>query len=105
MGLFNMGINKPKQFNHIPIYYDPEKEQLEKVRKEADEGNIKEDGEYHVGIRRGSFRKVEDRNDVFSRIAEHHREIVKLSVLLFVLVLIGIFVYVNGGQLISLYLG
>ena len=40
---------------------------------------------------------------MFSRIARNHKEIVKLLFLLFILVLIGLFIYFNGGQIISLY--
>lgn len=102
MGFFNFGINKPRQFNHIPIYWDPEKEEREKREREAREKK-EDDGEYHVKIQRGSFRKPDDREDLLTRVARNRKEMIKLGFLLLVLVLIGVFIYYNGGQIMSLY--
>lgn len=102
MGLLNFGIQKPRGYKHVPIYWDPEREEREKREREA-EGQQSTDGEFHTKIKRGSFRHYGERDDVFSRIARNHKEIVKLLFLLFILVLIGLFIYFNGGQIISLY--
>ena len=48
---------KPRQFNYRPIYYDPERERLEKRRDEL-LGKRPEDGQYKPGdiIRGGGLR-------------------------------------------------
>ncbi|MBO6005821.1 MAG: hypothetical protein J6P49_03065 [Paludibacteraceae bacterium] len=102
MGFFNFGIQKPRSYKHVPIYWDPEKEEREKREREA-EGQTSADGEFRTNIKRGSFRHYGERDDLFSRISRNHKEIVKLSFLLFILVLIGVFIYFNGGQMLSLY--
>ena len=35
MGLLNFGIQKPRGYKHVPIYWDPEKEEREKREREA----------------------------------------------------------------------
>ncbi|MBN1182980.1 MAG: hypothetical protein JXB49_11875 [Bacteroidales bacterium] len=54
--------NKHKQFNYIPRYYDPQKEELEeRIRQiEAEEG-IRPEG-YTPGIRKGQMRNYYERN-------------------------------------------
>ena len=49
---------KHKQFNYIPIYYDPEKEEFEeRVRKLEEKYGKAPEGEYKPGIQRGAMRK------------------------------------------------
>jgi hypothetical protein len=43
-------MQKPKQFNYMPLYYDERKEKLKKMQEEA---NAKKDGVPRVNLRRG----------------------------------------------------
>ena len=50
-------INKNKQFNFIPRYYDPQKEDLEKrIRSIEQEMGVKEGEAYRPSLRKGQMR-------------------------------------------------
>lgn len=54
MGLF-FNTRRPRQFNHTPIFFDPQKEALEeRIRRKKQELGMLEEGEYASQIK-GSF--------------------------------------------------
>jgi len=57
-------LSKPRQFEHIPIYYDPEKEEREeRVRRIKQElGMEVEEEKKTSSISRGSFRQYKTRH-------------------------------------------
>lgn len=102
MGIL-FGINKPRGYHHIPIYYDPEKEEREK-RLKTEDPKQQEEGEYRIRLQRGSFRRSNEREELDQYNRQRRLEILKLALLLCVLIVIGVFVYFCGAQLLSLYL-
>ena len=60
---------KPRRYNHVNIYYDPEKEEREerenRVNKQLNvENGIKSDpGEFKTSIKRGTFRRMRQRGE------------------------------------------
>lgn len=100
--LFN--INKPRGYRHIPIYFDPEKEEREERLKNKTPEQQPKDGEYHIRLQRGDFRKADERSDIDQRMRQQRSEILKLLFLLSILIAIGVFLYMNGSQILSLYL-
>ena len=81
--------NKPREFNFIPRYYDPEKEaREERLKRIKLEMGIREEGDTYVpGIKRGSmsnyFRQKDKRVEKFITI--------RLVVIVLVLILITYF--------------
>ncbi len=105
MGIFSFRNSlKPRRFNHIPIYWDPEKEKREE-REAAIEKEIanNKDGEYTPKLARGSFRKYSERLDISERTKANKKLFIKLFFILFVLVLFGIYIFANSDAIISLY--
>lgn len=107
MGLFTFfgNRNKPRPFNYQPIYWDPEKEEREKREKRIEEelGKKTVDGEFRTSIKRGSFRKYSDRLDTEKRRSQQRKEIRKLVIVAFLLIVVFLFFWTNGEQMISLY--
>ncbi len=57
MGLFFFRTPKPRHFNHVPIYYDEAKEELENLKNNAElEVKGKTDKEFKVNVK-GQFNK------------------------------------------------
>lgn len=105
MGFFSFkNTPKPRRFNHIPIYWDPEKEKREEreasIEKEL-RGNTND--EYSPKITRGSFRKYSERLNIDEDTKTNRKLIVKLFVALFLLIILGICIFVNSEAIYSLY--
>jgi hypothetical protein len=50
-------LNKHKEFNYVPIFYDKEKEEFnERVKRIEQEMGIKKDVEFRSSIKRGAMR-------------------------------------------------
>ncbi len=50
-------LNKHKEFNYVPIFYDKEKDEFnERVRRIEQELGIKKDMEFRSSIKRGAMR-------------------------------------------------
>lgn len=103
MGIFSFSnTRKPRKFNHIPIYWNPEKEKLKELQdKHAAENN--EASAYQVGIQRGSFRKYNDRAELGKATSAQRKLMLKLIFALFVLLILATYLILNGSAIISLY--
>ena len=56
-------LNKHKEFNYVPIFYDKEKEEFnERVRRIEQEMGIKKDVEFKSSIKRGTMREYIQRS-------------------------------------------
>ncbi len=84
MSIFTLGISKPRKFNHVPIYYDPEKEKLKDKRQENSGKRIN----FHKNLEDSRARK---------------KEMFRLALLLLMLIALALFLLFNGAQMWSLY--
>lgn len=101
MGLFSFKqTQKPRRFNHIPIYWNPEKEDLKELEEKHQK---KDDGEYKIGIQRGSFRKLADRSHLDERYRKQRKLMYKLVFALILLILLAVYLIINGNAIFSLY--
>jgi hypothetical protein len=102
MGIFSFkSTPKPRRFNHVPIYWNPEKEKLDEIKSRY---STNEDGEeYKIGIQRGSFRKYADRVNLGKNKVRNQKMMYRLIFALIVLLLLGLYLIINGNALISLY--
>ncbi len=84
---------KPRQFQHIPIYYDPEQEQ-------RDSRNAKYDKEAYVpgSLVRGMRRERYQSNDVNAKriAAEQRNRVIIRSLLILILLIAASFIIMNG---------
>ncbi len=57
-------VNKPRQWDYRPIYYDPKKDEREKklAKLRAQRENGEQTTEHAHGLHRGSFREAKDGN-------------------------------------------
>jgi tRNA U34 2-thiouridine synthase MnmA/TrmU len=76
-------LAKPKQFEHIPIYYDPLKEQREeRVRRIKQEMGLEVEGKKKTtSISRGSFRQYSSRYKRKASAASNRRLIIIFVIL------------------------
>lgn len=103
MGIFSFGnTRKPRRFNYSPIYWDPEKEKIKEM-EEKHRAEKNDDSTYHVGIKRGSFRKQSERADLGKKTKEQRKLMIKLMFALFVLLLLALYLILNGSAIFSLY--
>lgn len=76
-------LAKPRQFEHIPIYYDPEKEKREernrRIRQEL--GMKVDEKRKTTSISRGSFRQYKSRYSQKANAQSNRRLIIILAVL------------------------
>ncbi len=83
-------INKHKQFNFIPRYYDPQKEDLEKrIRSVEREMGAKEGEAYRPTIRKGQMSNYFNRK----RGKAQKQSNIRLIIILIVLFLISFFLF------------
>lgn len=61
-GLKMFHTPRPRGYNHVNIYYDPQKEEREEreVRVNKELGIKSEPGEFKTSIKRGTFRRLRD---------------------------------------------
>lgn len=98
MGIFSFkNTPKPRGFRYKPIYWDKEKEDREAA------GETVEETSHH--IHRGSFRREADRKGLPRRSKNQQMLMWKLLAALFALIVITIYLIVNGGSYFSLYFG
>ncbi len=96
---------KPRRYYHRPIYWDPEKDEVNeavaKARQEAEEN-----GKYSPTLRRGSFRRARfDNQEVdLSESVQRQRRSANLRFLIIVIALFAIafFLYFSSGDFLNL---
>lgn len=96
---------KPRRFNHIPIYYDESKERLEQMEKDAQVLVGKSDGGFSGESIRYKFSRNRNRtpND-FAR-SESRKSTFRLLGIIAVLLLIGYLILRSGMGFFNLFLG
>ena len=102
MSILFQKINKPRQWDYRPIYYDEEKyerqKRLEAMKKQAEaevqadmqnkeQNNDNIEQPYHTSLHRGSFREARDNNSV--RVDESKKANRRFVVILFILLAIA----------------
>jgi hypothetical protein len=75
MGLFN--LPKAKQFNYRPLYYDEQKERMEKLKANAT-------GNHLVGLQKGFLQEQRQKSKL------HKRSLEKISMLRFFVILFAL---------------
>ncbi len=105
MGLFSFrNTQKPRRFNHIPIYWNEEKEKREEREVSAEKAALsKKNKTYTPSIKRGSFRKYSERLDVEKKTSATRKSTIKLMIALFLLFILGLFIFINSNAIYALY--
>lgn len=104
MGLFSFrSTPKPRRFNHIPIYWDPEKEKREEREAAIEKELHPSISEYKPSIKRGSFRKYSERLDYDKKKIENLKMRIKLLLALVLLIILALYIALYGNSLFSLY--
>ncbi len=92
-------INKPRQWDYRPIYYDEEKYERKKrleamkqqAQREIEEETARNDAAqeqpYHTTLHRGSFREARDNNS--TRVEEGKKANRRFVIILFILIVIA----------------
>lgn len=90
---------KPRQFNHVPIYWDPEKEarQERDERIQRDLGTNNPDEPFKSRIKRGSFRKKawNAPTETSDMKAERRRSNIRLLCIAIVLIAIAYWMFIT----------
>lgn len=100
-------IQKPRQYVHKNIYYDPEKEAREEreVRVNKELGISQAEGEFKTSIKRGSFRRMRSDVEVAeTRDMQSERRMsnIRFVVIVVVLIVIAAFLYFTSGDFLAL---
>lgn len=83
-------LNKHKEFNYVPIFYDKEKEEFnERVRRIEQEMGIKKDVEFKSSIRRGTMREYIQR----SRKQDRYSSLRLIIIFIFLLALVYLILF------------
>lgn len=89
-------VNKPKEWDYRPIYYDPEqverRERLQKLQQERNEKNEQVTSGRGHGLRHGAFRAAAERNRT-PRMAAARRTKIRFWLAILILLLF-IFYYI-----------
>ncbi len=94
-------VNKPRQWDYRPIYYDPKKDERERKlaklraqrkQSQAEESKSQEGGEYVSNLHRGSFREAREANN--SRYTNEARNGSRLAFWIALFVMLVIFIWV-----------
>lgn len=94
-------LNKPREWDYRPIYYDPEKERRKERLKELQEerrerelvsGERKSQAgeDYHHGLERGSFRNAATHRES-QRVNESRKTNIRFLIILLALLLLAFF--------------
>ncbi len=80
---------RPRQFKHVPIYYDESKEQLEEMKRNAEyEAGSKKSGEYRPNIK-GQFSKKRISENVTFGQDEQRKSTIRLVVIIVFLLFVA----------------
>lgn len=86
-------VNKSRQWDYRPIYYDPEKdERHERLRelkeeREAEKKDRQTDGSYKPHLHRGSFREAAEKNNSV-RVREGRKSNIRFFIIVLILLII-----------------
>lgn len=98
---------KPRRFNHVNIYYNPDEEERQEreVRINKELGLNDKDKKFESSIKRGTFRKLRSSNtvndDVDIRIQRRNSNI-RFIVIAIILIAIAFVMYYTSGDFLSL---
>lgn len=81
---------KPRRFNHVPIYWDPEKEERDERNERVERELANKNGDYKVGIKRGAFRKFRWQEVPETQDVRTQRRNSNLRLLLIIILLLAI---------------
>ena len=93
-------VNKPREWDYRPIYYDEEKEARKKKlarlqalreQKEGDEENSDNNKEHVTTLHRGSFREAHEAQTKLRSVAEHKSKLAFWITLLLMLIFVFYF--------------
>lgn len=91
-------LNKPRQWDYRPIYYNPEKEarkeklaKLQAERRQQEGGKSEPQSDYVPQLHRGSFREARDLN---ARVSDRARKGSKMAFWIALLVMLVLAFYV-----------
>lgn len=97
---------KPRRFYHKPIYWDPAKEEHDKRQERINSKleNKNADGEYKIGIKRGSFRQYrwESVPETQDMRKQKRQSNIRLIIIIMVLLVFAAFLYLSSGDFLAL---
>ena len=97
-------LQKPQRFNHVPIYYDERKEELDAiVRKAETEMGIKQDAGTFKPKLRGMMRRKNSKTAVDITSSERLKSNVRLVVIIGVLLFIAYMLLNSSGEYINMF--
>lgn len=97
-------IHKPRQYKHIPIYYDERKEELDAIVRNAEtEMGIKQDSKDYKPKIRGQMRRKNQKNAVEITSNERLKSNIRLVVIIGILLFIAYLLLNSSGEYINFF--
>lgn len=99
MGFYFMRTGKVRQFNHVPIYYDKDKEELEKMKRNAEievNGTSGDSGTFKPNVK-GQFSKRRINESIQFGADQRRKSNLRLVMIIIGLLLIG-YLIINSGS-------
>lgn len=97
-------IHKPRQFKHVPIYYDERKEELDAIVRNAEtEMGIKQDPDKYVPKIKGQIRRKHKKDAIDITKSERLKSNIRLVVIIGILLFIAYLLLNSSGEFINFF--